>query len=931
MGSKKHAAIRISTIAAVLWAFLFPTTAKADAIDSLQYLLTHNEQIQEKVYLHTDNNCYYVGDTIWYKAYVLNADNLKPEALSKVLYVELLTPDGYLVERQRVIIDHHTQSHGQFYLSDSIYSGFYELRAYTRWQLNFNTRQRAHSENDDRWFYNRQLANDYFTENEGLFSRVLPIYEKPLETGDYTDKRIIDRPRRRQAKDQQDITMTFYPEGGAIIAGIPNRIAFETLDNYGMPIEVEGTLSDGTPFKSIADGRGIIDFKPSTTSRTQATIQVQDKTYTFVLPEISPTGATISYDVPSSKAQVVCQGTKIAAVTVTCRGRLVQFAKTGDMTIDASDLPTGVNEIVVYDAEARPLAVRQIFVNHHDCSQELDYTLQTDNESTRRKNITAAPYQRVSLKSPLKEKGLMTVSVSVRDLRGDLPSYGDGNIMTDLLLAGDLRGFVAHPSYYFESDDLQHRERLDLLMMVQGWRKYAPIPRLRYKHERNFQMEGRIYKLNSNDTNEFDLLQYTHSMNSSNSPTFTYDNFGKISSAAEHTERLTTDMVNTSSSDNLAEGQGTESAETELPEFTDELIQNERRDHKYKAFKERVLVEAELVKGKDVAGVVVAVDSDGYFAFDLPPFYDQAIMFMTAYAAKDSIKKCLSSKTDKDMNNPFACPDFYVRRETFYPKFTQPYSWFQTHTPEEDNEFEMAINNIKDSLGLEHHLDNVVVKTKRRRVLHAFDRNKPAMTKDFAIIYNEAIDYGLHYSGFNSLTFYEAATRVLFGNMNNPHRAIGIKATVDNHTFLRTYMYSENELTGRPMTDAVLNKKIDPRHIWKLRIFTDFDMRNGIGKEENRSQPDIWYELVETPGTRVIRRDRRFVLDGFAYPDEFYHCDYSNAIPSEPTDYRRTYYWNANAHPDKDGNLNINFYNGSRPSLLQVSIYGISPDGKIYY
>lgn len=29
---------------------------------------------QEKVYLHIDNTCYFVGDTIWYKAYVTRSD-----------------------------------------------------------------------------------------------------------------------------------------------------------------------------------------------------------------------------------------------------------------------------------------------------------------------------------------------------------------------------------------------------------------------------------------------------------------------------------------------------------------------------------------------------------------------------------------------------------------------------------------------------------------------------------------------------------------------------------------------------------------------------------------------------------------------------------------------------------------------------------------
>ena len=49
---------------------------------------------QEKVFLHFDNKAYYLGETIWFSAYVVDASTLLPIAKSKVLYVELLTPDG---------------------------------------------------------------------------------------------------------------------------------------------------------------------------------------------------------------------------------------------------------------------------------------------------------------------------------------------------------------------------------------------------------------------------------------------------------------------------------------------------------------------------------------------------------------------------------------------------------------------------------------------------------------------------------------------------------------------------------------------------------------------------------------------------------------------------------------------------------------------
>ena len=77
---------------------------RADNLDALENRLRQNQQIQEKVYVHTDNSCYFIGDTIWYKAYVVRADNLHPTDMSKMLYVELLAPDGVVVDRQRVVV-----------------------------------------------------------------------------------------------------------------------------------------------------------------------------------------------------------------------------------------------------------------------------------------------------------------------------------------------------------------------------------------------------------------------------------------------------------------------------------------------------------------------------------------------------------------------------------------------------------------------------------------------------------------------------------------------------------------------------------------------------------------------------------------------------------------------------------------------------------
>ena len=54
--------------------------------DSLRHRLSTGA-VQEKVYLHIDNNCYFRGDTIWYKAYVVRADNHRITDMSRIVYV----------------------------------------------------------------------------------------------------------------------------------------------------------------------------------------------------------------------------------------------------------------------------------------------------------------------------------------------------------------------------------------------------------------------------------------------------------------------------------------------------------------------------------------------------------------------------------------------------------------------------------------------------------------------------------------------------------------------------------------------------------------------------------------------------------------------------------------------------------------------------
>ena len=197
---------RLLPLLAVCMAVCHTGKAQTEA-NSLQQLAARVERFgtglpQEKVYLHIDNTCYFVGDTIWYKAYVTRADKGWLTDLSKIMYVELLTPDGYLVERQQLKMEDGTAD-GAFTLNDSLYAGYYELRAYTRWMLNFGKQEHPHSKYSTDMFYNEQMAKDFFRDYDKLYSRVFPVFDQPETPGRYP-KDMTLRPMRRYYKERKE-------------------------------------------------------------------------------------------------------------------------------------------------------------------------------------------------------------------------------------------------------------------------------------------------------------------------------------------------------------------------------------------------------------------------------------------------------------------------------------------------------------------------------------------------------------------------------------------------------------------------------------------------------------------------------------------------------------------------------------------------------
>lgn len=908
-----------------LLAWVFDSNAdNRHLLSSLRAALEANSSssVQEKVYIHTDNTCYFVGDTIWYKAYVTRADNLHETDMSHILYVELLTPDGFVKERQNIIISNDGFSSGCIPLQDSLYSGFYELRAYTRWMLNFNVTEHRFGREIKHAFYNIDMARDFFRQWDGLYSRVLPIYSKPDSLGNYTYKRMYGRPKQRMAIGPKErLCANFYPEGGHLIKGVANRVAFELQTPEGESVDLSGELMDGdvpvSKIKTDYMGRGSFVITPKGDDM-KAHFVWNSKEYSFRLPSAEDSGVALRLEDGTVKVSSRrLPSDRQYGLSILCRGSLkhfeeIRFDGKGRFVLALPSLPTGVNDITVFDSDGNVLADRLFFVNNHDYDS---YTVSVDSGM----KSSYMPYEEISLR--LHCEGIDTVmplSVSVRDGHTDEPSYDDGDIMTDMLLSSELKGFIAYPSYYFSSDDAAHRKALDLLMLVQGWRKYkweelsdSAFLSKRYAPESTMTVEGGVYKLVDQ----------------------------KIDFGMDEISTWESGMASDNTEDSYEGGS--------LGDVND--LQKTTKGGQLKG--KAVCVEAELSVGKDVAGLSQMTDKNGHFIFQIPPFYGVGTLNMTAYAPKDSARCSLQAGKLKGFLDETKWPDYYVKRDLFYPRFSTKYNFYQNHIPD----IIVPVDTISD-LQMENTnnlLRNVNVKG-RWHGKRGIDYKKPAFVEDAYVLYNDVTDYGLSYGVYNKKKFPVQICHYLFGNMGRANK-FNIDARMDgidfnNYVFFRTYEPEKASIVGMSKNSTkltelpyggygvfslspnkvLLEKKTMLKYLSDIRVFTDYEPRNeDIPMEQNSMRADatVVYTTFPNDSEQLTYRDRHIILPGFDYPFDFYNPDYSVKTPDTPSDYRRTLYWNPNVKTDNNGNATVKLFNNSKETRIKVNACGITADG----
>ena len=168
------------------------------------------------------------------------------------------------------------------------------------------------------------------------------------------------------------------------------------------------------------------------------------------------------------------------------------------------------------------------------------------------------------------------------------------------------------------------------------------------------------------------------------------------------------------------------------------------------------------------------------------------------------------------------------------------------------------------------------------------------------------------------------------------HNTYNVRARIaDGHkldrpyTFFANYQSVDESIQNR--SEAAIFKDLHLNRLQNFRFYTDFEPRNPDSLATtglNREDITVVYETIPNDAKQVTYRDRRYILPGFAEPEEFYSPDYSQSVPTAPTDYRRTLYWNPNARFDGNGSFQKTLFNNSRETRIRVSVAGVTPDGR---
>ncbi len=123
---------QIAYYLAILITFLF---VEKNLMAQTNLAEAKKQKLIEQIWLTTDRQIYCAEESILFSIYNNSARPMQRNNWSQVVYIDLLTPDGEIIEQQK--LDYTQEASGKIKLPRWMLTGNYYLRAYTRWMRNF--------------------------------------------------------------------------------------------------------------------------------------------------------------------------------------------------------------------------------------------------------------------------------------------------------------------------------------------------------------------------------------------------------------------------------------------------------------------------------------------------------------------------------------------------------------------------------------------------------------------------------------------------------------------------------------------------------------------------------------------------------------------------------------------------------------------------
>ena len=481
---------------------------------------------QEKAYLHLDRPVYATGETIWFSAYVVDASRHQLDSLSRVLHVDLVSPEHKVVARRTLRLRGGRAS-GDLDIADSLAAGTYVLRAYTNWM--------------------RNAGEDF------IYSRRLSIWPaSPLSPPDGpTGSAGAAAAVKNAASARPDVQ--FFPEGGYLVEGLPSVVACKATDASGRGLSVRGQILTAqntvvvSAFSSRHAGMGRFSFVPGAGQRYHARLTLPDgSTADYPLPVSQPGGYSLHVAetpddflvearyrgaagaaAPAGPVQLL---TQVRGVVAYPGPRSITGDSPAAWRMPKKNYPNGIVHFTLFDGQGTPRCERLAFMQNGTTA--LRVTLVADQPSYG----AHAPVQLlVRVADAVGQPVAANLSVAVSDAGLSALDPLAETIASRLLLTSDLVGYIENPGYYFREQSAATAQALDDLLLTQGWRRFVwkdvlagQAPAARFLPEEGIGLSGQVVSEHGNRPIPNSQLTFLQTRPAKNITTASTDALGRF-------------------------------------------------------------------------------------------------------------------------------------------------------------------------------------------------------------------------------------------------------------------------------------------------------------------------------------------------------------------------------------------------------------------